>query len=69
MSTAAKRYIVKHTGHSIATPIYEFEPANIDLQERPRTIRGEPPSDHAHQWKGLCSFPEGEILECDCGAK
>jgi hypothetical protein len=31
--------------------------------------RGEKPTDHEHYWRGKRSTSEGELLECECGAK
>lgn len=49
--------------------IYVYDPDDISQRKWEYTERGNPPSDHEHRWRGVRSGPEGEQLECDCGAK
>jgi len=61
--------VERYTVSALNQTIYVFEPGETDPRDLEWTVRGEEPTDHEHKWLGLRSGTDGEILECDCGAK
>lgn len=69
MSEVCYRCRVERLYSSAIDQVVYFYKEDAEPRDVERSECGDPPVDHSHDWRALRSGPEGEQLECDCGAK
>lgn len=69
MREVCYRCRVERLYSAVIDEVVYFYKKDAKPREVERIERGDPPEDHSHEWRAVRGGPEGEQLDCDCGAK